>query len=255
MDCNTGIHLDPHSEIYSVYSRIYSEMKSRNQKLLEEKGPQYDPLLNSIDYRRCLAIYSFGQFDMNSTFYHFIDKVFKLFPEQDVYTINAHNDPRFHNNDKPRLHHTFLQLVTFSESQHIDSYLKHIDFFENLISSIPIYEIYFYKLILVPTGLLMVGIPTVDLNQHRDRIRKAMLEHGVPIMEPYKNDIVHSTLFRFPSAPSEEQLKKLKKLVDLYSDTFFGKATIDQLSISRCSWKMAPRELENEIVKVVNLTL
>lgn len=229
-------------------------MESRNSMIINKSIPTinksiptslpHDPLLNldHIDTRRCLAAYTFGNFNLSSHFYRLVEDLSVLLPGHSIYLPNSNNS---------RLHHTFLQLVTFNQSQHIDTYLSRIDLLKSFIS-IPRYTVYFHKLILVPTGLLMVGIPSIDLNQYRDRIRLAMSKNNFPIMEGYRNDIVHSTILRFTSPVSSKQLLGLQKLVQHF-DVELGTLSVNHLHLSKASWKMAHSELEHEVIHTVLL--
>ena len=64
-------------------------------------------------------------------------------------------------------------------------------------------HIQYVGVVLVATGLLMVGVPSLDINAARDVVRNRLSDNNLPIKEPFVNDIVHSTLYRVAGDPAE----------------------------------------------------
>lgn len=219
---------------------IYDEMTQRNRLLIAEEGFSHDPaLLAKEDMRRCLALYSFGTYHPS----HNMMRLREFDKEGFIYEW----DPNVAK-DVPRFHHTFLQLVTFGHEVIYQTYMQDPAFKEALVSymsSFPVYTIHYTRLVAVPTGVILVGIPSVDLNALRDELRWHMVSRGFPVIEAYTNNIAHGTLLRLHSPLSPKRQKQLLDLVDSLNAacTDYGSLVVSDLLCSLASWKMTREEV------------
>ena len=92
----------------------------------------------------------------------------------------------------------------------------------------------------------MLGFPTADVNSVRFRLRRSLTRCGLPLFEPYVNDIVHMTLVRFASPVEERTLIALQKTMLQYKNETlsFGSLSVDELDLSPATWKMQAQELK-----------
>ena len=102
---------------------------------------------------------------------------------------------------------------------------------DDILNSIPMINIEWIEIICIETGIIMLGIPSIDVNQIRN-----LIINKYSFKEPYLNNIVHSTLLRFRTTLSKERLDDLKfKIRDIKN---FGKTTIDRFYFDKASWLM-----------------
>lgn len=114
----------------------------------------------------------------------------------------------------------------------------------------------FVGVIAVSTGLLMVGIPSLDINSARDTLRQRLEEKNLPLLEPFVNDIVHSTLFRVVSIESDDDDSsregddiskdlhdQLIQISKKYENVDLGNVTLNRFQIGPASWRMLSSEL------------
>ena len=206
--------------IEKLYLPIYERMKYNQSIKLNMNGCKYDTLLSSSDNRRCLAIW--GWLDnsiMSDKFYSLLENFNKI-DECVSYDFNNQNG---------RLHFTLLQCFGFecmeTENFNIE---RHRD---DILNSIPMINIEWIEIICIETGIIMLGIPSIDVNQIRN-----LIINKYSFKEPYLNNIVHSTLLRFRTTLSKERLDDLKfKIRDIKN---FGKTTIDRFYFDKASWLM-----------------
>lgn len=227
--------------------KIYDEMEERNAKAIHENGLSYDPLLKEDeDSRRCLAAFCFKKFTFeNPLFQQLIAELKQTFPNDIVYTV--YENPK---ETQAVLHHTFMQFATFTEAERIpeyDAYCQQKD----ITSFIPSYEIKYDRMIAIPSGIVIVGTPSIDINKYRDAIRDEMTKDGFKPLEPYKNNICHSTLLRFAEklekGSKEEQAKKEKlfQIVEKYKRRLIAVLKADRFYVHSASWRMLPIETES----------
>ncbi|KXK07452.1 MAG: hypothetical protein UZ21_OP11001001076 [Microgenomates bacterium OLB22] len=220
------------------YKAIYDEMRGRNSKSLSEQGVWPDEVLQSaeIDTRVGLGLFAFPQTTLGQGFDHMIADARERFPAQVVYTPDR---------AQPQdgiLHFTFFQLFkaaglppdfTATDASH------YIATLQDIFSRFPPFTIKYSGLIAVPTGLLMYGYPSEDVNQYRDELRSALSTNGLPFEEPYKTDIVHSTCLRLCTT---EDAQELLRFADDYKEVDLGTLSVDALTLGFGSWRMWDEE-------------
>lgn len=120
----------------------------------------------------------------------------------------------------------------------------------------------FTGVIAVSTGLLMVGIPSMDINLARDTVRNNLKTNDLPLMEPFVNDIVHSTLFRVVTTDfqgyeqgqeeksnlfhtQKELSHELLAISKKYENVSLGKVTLRHFQVGPASWRMLSSEMKD----------
>jgi len=101
--------------------------------------------------------------------------------------------------------------------------------------------------VLVATGLLMVGVPSLDINAARDVVRNRLSDNNLPLKEPFVNDIVHSTLYRVAgdSAGMPKDLHiRLMKLAKEFENVNLGTVVLNKFQIGPASWRVLSHEME-----------
>lgn len=234
---------------------IYNELIQRNELEIKSNGFGFDPLLlKENDERRCLAIYN------NDTMmrYSALDELRHFCCDKFPQDVTFGCDGREENDNAllGHLHHTFMQVVSFSQAHLVDIYnvKKIVSVLRDL--NIPRYSVTFNMLAVVKSGLIMLGIPSIDVNRYREEFRETMSVLGLPMLEPYKNDIVHSTLFRWSHEPTCEETNRLFEIVQKYNQSDkepLAFLKVDSFTVSKASWKMKPRELRCEHTVQVDL--
>ena len=201
----------------------------------------------------------------------------------------VHNSDSFEDDEYVgQLHWTLMQLVGFSnydsefssvknkinesESKDRGNFEKECPFVtEKYLSCVkdaliaggidrPI-TINFVGVIAVSTGLLMVGIPSIDSNGARDNVRRRLKENNLPLLEPFLNDIVHSTLFRVVPINnngnddgndgestnndniSNDLHKQLLEIANKYENINLGTVTLNTFQIGPASYRMRSAEM------------
>lgn len=230
-----------------TYDAIYDEMMNRNEQKLKQSGFQWDAILKNAwkDGRQCLAIYKeICPTDVTPAFKNVIRIIDSLsncivsyIPAELYASSGLPSPPPTHATGV--LHTTFMQLRTFGSEEVggtndwsiIKSYLK---------PTLPL-TIIFHRICITPSSIVVLGIPSRDINKDREKIRD-----NLPVIEPYKCDIVHATLARFHSNPSLETQQKINALNqwNKNNDKFLFKSTIDQWNIGKASWKVHPYECD-----------
>jgi hypothetical protein len=201
---------------------IYEEMIARNAREIDEKGYLFDDKLRGDDTRRCFAIFSDNMtFNLEPSYYNIIDD----FSEHCCYTPPPSSDAT--------LHFTLFQVIPFAE---FDGAPQSLDYL-SVIRQIPIepFTITYRHLIPTRNGILMAGYPSIDVNELRDRIRKKFAEEGLPLREPYHQNIVHSTVVRYTSVP--------KKTITPQT-SFFGTGHVSAFKIGVVGWKVIDSEID-----------
>lgn len=112
--------------------------------------------------------------------------------------------------------------------------------------SLPSFQITFSCLVLTRASVLLLGLPSVNVNAAREQMRRTSQKMGFPLFEPYKNDIVHMTLVHFASPVTDAQLRSLQRVLGLLPRSAqFASILVNQLHFSASSWKMQLSELED----------
>lgn len=238
------------SNLSSYWANIYDEMETRNKYLILKNGLQYDHLLNEQDDRRCLAIWSFGTFHESVNFQKLLQDCKDAFPKHFIYEAQ---DKTSIKTSTPRLHHTFLQCIGFDNSTPFEPFLEKLKSDSFTINP---YQISFYRLIALQTGLTICGIPKRNdnifwLNGERHAFRN---KYDELIQEPYFNDIVQSRLVRFGKSTndSKNDIYNLERIVSEWSYRDLGTLDCQEFFAGPASWKMTLQELSDH--KILPLT-
>lgn len=109
-------------------------------------------------------------------------------------------------------------------------------------------HITYVGVVLVATGLLMVGVPSLDINEARDVVRSRLSENNLPLKEPFVNDIVHSTLYRVAGdaadMPSDLHVR-LMNLAKEYENVDLGTVVLNKFQVGPASWRVLSHEVES----------
>ena len=220
----------------------YDTMIESNLERITKSGFAYDASLKCVrDERYCFAVYS------NISGSHFTDAFYELQTllsnEECGITFSANNI----DHTGGTFHFTFIQQVTFSQYNSHEITPKMVNKCHEILLRIlkpqlP-FEIHYNKLIAVTNGLVLCSNKCdTDVNYIRETYRAECKKHGLPLLEPYHLDILHSTLFRFTHlAAPDEFLKKYECY--LQNNIDYGYAVIDNFSIGHCTLKMNPNEV------------
>lgn len=224
---------------------IYDEMRVRNLASIKSNGFKYDTeLSHQIDTRRCFAIYNIIEKkcnnQLNETFFNLLDVLKTLFQNHIVYDIEESTESK-----SARFHHTFLQIVTFNQSEDLKKEYAEKTLFslKKLVGAVPKYKIHYNGLICLPHGLCLVGIPSIDLNSQRQNVRDQLAFLQYPALESFHLNIIHSTILRFSKEISDIERSNIFDIANQYKDFDFGTIFIDNLCIGNASWKMNDLEL------------
>lgn len=102
--------------------------------------------------------------------------------------------------------------------------------------------IQYVGVIAVATGLLMIGVPSLDTNQVRDALRARLQDRNLPLKEPFVNNICHSTLFRV-TQNRPGMYSRLLEIAQLYQDVDLGSAKLTKFQVGPASWRMLQAEV------------
>jgi len=206
-------YLNPN--VYHIlYLPVYDLMKHNHELKLSIKNSFIEDIFN---YKKnCLAIWSWlDQSEFNSSFFEFLDFIASMnigIP----YCLKK-------NEKKGRIHFTLMQCISFDQFEsefNLDSFHKSKSFIHQQIDPLD-FEIEWKEIILIQNGIVMVGIPTIDINHIRNKI----IQH-LKFKEPYLNNIIHSTLLRFDRELDKSELEILKlKIKDIKN---FGNSKINR---------------------------
>lgn len=108
-------------------------------------------------------------------------------------------------------------------------------------------HIQYAGVVLVATGLLMVGVPSLDINAARDVVRNRLSDNNLPLKEPFVNDIVHSTLYRVAGDPADmpkDLHVRLMKLAKEFESINLGTVVLNKFQIGPASWRVLSHEME-----------
>lgn len=246
--------LTAENPIWKVLEPIYDEMRSRNQITIKE-GQQMrsdeffcEKRSRTDDDRRCLAVSAIiddkVHCEWSSSFAALQNELTTDFPN-DLH-FGQSTSEEIHG----QLHWTLIQLVGFAdfeaEVQRENSPYAGVEYLDCVEKSLADggldaeLRIHFIGVIAVSTGLLMIGVPErVDMNQARDHLRQQLNENGLPIKEPFCNDIVHCTLFR---VLKDEPLlyQRMLDIADRYKSAYLGNCVLNRFRVGPASWRMCP---------------
>jgi hypothetical protein len=211
------------SDIEKIYLPVYELLKYKHKKILEVEGNKFDNLISYQDTRRCLAIWSYlNDSEFNIEFTKLIDEL-KYLELGIIYTIEK-------STEYGRLHFTLLQCFGFETNEG-----NQYDIGKNknsILEFIPCnFTIEWKEVVIIQTGVVMLGIPSIDLNDIRNK-----LVDNFQFNEPYLNNIVHSTLLRFNKKISNDQLNLLQTKISNIKNC--GRSTIRNFDFGKASWLM-----------------
>lgn len=148
-----------------MYIDIYNEMMLRNMSYIETSSCDYDALLVGDDDRRCVALVADGEYTIELAFYNVWDQL-----ERKLHGVQW---------VQPTMHHTFVMLRGWKNSSH-ENETDRWKLIENELRSAGMsqYRVTFDQVIPVKTGIVLCGIPTVDINAVRDCLRQKGLVQG-----------------------------------------------------------------------------
>lgn len=259
--------------------KIYDEMRTRQRKAIEKAGAlRSDPYFVpdgklsanpdatpadalsgpdiSADDRRCLAISSIID---ESTECHwspaFLELQRRLQEEFAQYGLTFSQDPPKVGGGQ--LHWTLMQLVGFPEYDaevlQEDTVYLSPQYLNTVQDSLTVggldtgIHIKYVGVILVATGLLMIGVPSLDINEARDIVRSRLEDYRLPLKEPFVNDICHSTLWRVAGDANnmpQDLHVRLMKLAKEYEDVNLGTVVHRKFQIGPASWRVLSSEMQ-----------
>ena len=216
-------------------------MVVNNRNKININGFIHDSLLiEEKDNRFCQAIFSIISDNKHLT-YNF-NNLFDLLLNENcgiLYKINNDNYKAFGS-----LHFTFMQQISFNDFNNDQLSLEELKLHHDILKDIIVlpFNIHYNKLICTQTNLALCGYPDIDINSLRDKYRDRCKFYNLKLKEPYYNDIIHSTLFRFTNETDHEIFIK-KYEYYLNNDIDYGYVTIDHFNIGNGTWKLNPNEI------------
>mmetsp|Transcript_20893 Transcript_20893/g.59920 ORF Transcript_20893/g.59920 Transcript_20893/m.59920 type:complete len:459 (+) Transcript_20893:68-1444(+) len=258
---------------------IYDEMRTRQRKAIEKAGAlRSDPYFVpdgqlsanpdatpadalsgpdiSTDDRRCLAVSSVID---ESTECHwtpaFRELQRRLQEEFASYGLTFSQHPPKVGGGQ--LHWTLMQLVGFpdydAEVLQEDTVYLSPQYLDCVQDSLTVggldtgIHINYVGVILVATGLLMIGVPSLDINEARDIVRSRLEVNKLPLREPFVNDICHSTLWRVAgdakNMPKDLHVR-LMELAKEYANINLGTVVHRKFQVGPASWRVLSSEMQ-----------
>ena len=231
-------------KLTDYWQKIYDEARSKNLVILVEKGLHVDPDLKAKkDDRYTFSI--FGYYQKN--FYvggskNFEKGLKKIFPNQIYYTADLKLAEK-----SAGLHFTFMQLVGFASGLKISNadLRKYISVCErNLFLFDDPLKVSFFGLLATPVNILWTGVADAAVNEIRENIRSAVVNAGLPLTEPYKVNIIHSSILRYLNAGSLTT-ESVLEFCDKYRTGLRAECVFDKLYLGYGSALMKPSEIKN----------
>jgi len=204
-----------HTAWASQLRSVYAEMRDRQRKAITKeakmRGDSFFSEVDVVDERRCLAISALLT-DSDSDSDRDSDTNKCCWNENFSTLMKRLKDEFGHDcmvyspcpkKGEGQLHWTLLQLVSFNDYEEemngensrdiykSENYLTAIQDSLNVGGLDSEMEIDYVGIVVVSTGILMVGYPSKAINNSRDELRRRMKRDNLPIKEPFVNDIVH----------------------------------------------------------------
>jgi hypothetical protein len=196
-----------------------------------------------LEKGRCIAAYSLGDWYLQPSFARLLTRVKAIVEDKACFYKPVPTQ------SEGLLHQTLLQCIKFDAYPHAQEILLQVmECVSNVLGQSEFAPWITYKgLVWTPTGLALAGYcdDEAKLFRLREEIEQALLSHGLPCEIPYKNDILHATLFRWVAEPDALQLVKLEKEVERWSECVLGEMRVKQWIVGKGSWKMIPGERED----------
>jgi len=159
---------------------VYLDMVKRNMEYLREN------IVNTTqsNTQRCIALVAHGDLAFSQEFEKLKPTLFSAIRNSGGTVV------------EPELHHTVLVIKNFCDGPSELS-VDEIECIRTATTATQTYNVVFDRIIAVKTGVVLCGIPNIDVGVVRDNLRKVCHPE-----EPYHLDICHMTLFRWTQAPS-----------------------------------------------------
>lgn len=217
-------------------------MRERNEKIILENGVKSDfALISGHDTRQGIALFAFSTEHFNAELEKIRRELAFEFPNQVIYHSDLSNlsDLTY----KGLFHSTFIQFLGVTEltpEEFSQDPKIYIDVLKQVLFDMGPYKIKLDGLIAIPSGLLVVGHPDLNINHYREKIRKLVQDENLPFKEPYRADISHATLMRLSNDINSEHLLSFAQK---YKDTDFGEILVTKLYLGKGSWAMRNAEI------------
>ena len=202
------------------------------------------PVVNQdLSKGRCVAAYSLGNWYLQPSFQRVYSKLKALLGD----TACFYKPVPYQS--EGILHQTLLQFVKFDAYPHApEIVLKAMECVSDVIAQSNLALWITYRgLVWTPSGLALAGYCDEEdkLMRLREEIEKALQNNNLPCDIPYKNDILHATLFRWTKQPDGLTLVKLEKEVERWSECVFGEMRVNRWIVGMASWRMRDDERED----------
>lgn len=236
--------------------QIYKEMRDRNEGALRKdaKVGIDAGLLAKVDTRRCHAMYCLAtpqNWQPSTAFNEMMAQLAQVVQgtQQVLYKV-LFKDPKTALSTTPSgvldgaLHLTFMQLIKFDL---FSSVSLHPDYYKSIqaitVNWLPSFDVHFNSLVITPKSVILLGVPSTNINFVRQYLRRELSREGHHLYEPYVADLAHMTLMRFSSPLSSAQITQLLQLSQKYLHQPLGQLQVNNFGLSPSSWKMQPQEL------------
>jgi len=193
-----------------------------------------------IDDYTCLAIYTMGPWKLQApSWARLMEWMRPLCKAGILYSVG--DGPV---DGRGILHFTLHQCSLFgSEKKVYDG-----AFLDPLLKELAGIRLLFRGLLITPTGIALRGYPSTHqglqkLMGVRNRLREAFGGAGIPFEPPYLNNICHTTLFRWTSAPSQEMIEYIQKGIDSWSECILAELSPYRWSLGHGSLRMFSKEI------------
>ena len=207
--------------LFSLYQSLENVYQSIVMKYSKLDKFSYDSslLFDQNEEKKCFAAFSF--YKPTTELDKLKDELSNIKNQNHIlYDLTTTKNDKFNRGSIGRLHFTWLQLVSFDNIEK-HGLLKDEEI-KNLTFNPPINgekkrRIVFHRVLMVPSGLILVGYPNFDIydwrNQYRHFINNKKEKR---FSEPYFNDIVHSTIVRWTSEINKKEIEKYIEMIDKY---------------------------------------
>jgi hypothetical protein len=202
------------------------------------------PIVNKdLAKGRCLAAYSLGDWNLQPAFLRLVTRLKSIVGDKACFYKGVPTQ------SEGLLHQTLLQYIKFDGYPHANEILlQTMECVSNVLAQSEFAPWIMYKgLVWTPTGVALAGYceEEAKLMRLREEIEQALQSHGLPCEIPYKNDILHATLFRWTSEPDAILLVKLEKELERWSECLLGEMRVKRWIVGKGSWRMRDEERED----------
>lgn len=143
------------------------------------------------------------------------------------------------------LHMTIKNIRVINDPPHFtqEDINKAKEVFASVVPNHKRFQVYFYRLLLFPNNLALVGTTDAELDNIILDLDKKLQEAGVPDDKKYLNSqyfFSNMTLARFNTPPSQEFLQKVKELSTTLD---FESYIVDSITLLTCSAVFMKRQI------------